>query len=111
MRKIMLLVCILGLLVFNSTAIAEEVINPCGFIESHSESEHEKIFYINPREISHLAAVYDSVSTSTGNSGRYILGIVMNNGDAIRYGSYTTYEYRMTAINYITQKVIKCNER
>jgi len=110
MRKLASLVIVLGMLVCAGTAIAEEKENPCGFLSSQTKDETGEIYYINPREISHIQAIHDSTSTSVGSTGRYILGVVMTTGHVILYGRYTSYNGRRNAINYISNKVIQCNK-
>jgi hypothetical protein len=112
MRKmnLFLVVLLMGILAFNGTAIAEEVKNPCGFISSKTKGETGEIYYINPREISHIQALYDSTSLEVGNSGRYILGVAMTTGHVILYGTYVSHSGRKTAIDYIINTVLKCNQ-
>jgi hypothetical protein len=106
MKKLTVLVCILGLLVCAENSIAED--SPkCSLIPTEAISKGEG-HYINPKQISSL--ILQDTNERMGTVGNLILIVSMNNGDEILYGRYQSEKYRTKSIKYLYNIVLLCNQ-
>lgn len=105
MRKIICLIMLVAFLTLAPNAIAKSS-KRCNLIQNQDSSDPTIIYYINPKEISHLVSLEDD--SVTGNN-RHVVIVIMTNGADIVYGRYRSPSSRNNAISYIYNIIKICN--
>lgn len=111
MRKILLFMCILGMIAYGPTANAGDASDKCWSIQSQDTYDSISTqYFINPREISYLKLYMDTGGSGHNTHSRYVIVVVMNNGDKIFYGRYSNADLRRHNAKYIINNIHKCSQ-